>query len=65
MNPYLFWLLVAAMVLFLQLINKMFEYKTSAKFWKDTAFEATERYNDLLVKKSMNQAIKNLEKIKI
>ena len=64
MNPYLFWLIVAVLVLFFQMLSKISQYKTSAKFWKDSAFIATEKYNDLLIKESMNQAIKRLDKIK-
>jgi hypothetical protein len=42
-------------------------YKQKAKFWKDSCFIMAEKYNDLLVKESMKQAIdktfkqKNLE----
>ena len=60
MNPYLFWFLVAMFVLILQMINKIVQYKTSANFWKQTAFLATEKYNELLVKKSINKAIERL-----
>ena len=61
MNPYLFWLLVAAMVAFLQMFNKIVQYKTSEKYWKQTAFIATEKYNELLVKQSIDRSIKVLD----
>ena len=59
MNPYLFWLLVAVMVAFLQMLNKIFQYKTSERYWKQTAFIATEKYNELLVQQSLSESIKN------
>ena len=47
--------------------HKISLYKQQAKFWKDSCFIMAEKYNDLLVKESMKQAIdktfkqKNLE----
>lgn len=47
--------------------HKIALYKQQAKFWKDSCFIMAEKYNDLLVKESMKQAIdktfkqKNLE----
>ncbi|QDP55049.1 MAG: hypothetical protein Tp1111SUR768151_18 [Prokaryotic dsDNA virus sp.] len=64
MNPYIFWLIVAVLVAFFQMFNKLVQYRTSAKFWKNTAFQATERYNQMLVKQSMKQALSKLDKIK-
>ena len=35
------------------IISKIYLYKQSAQFWKDSCFIMTEKYNDLLVKESM------------
>lgn len=63
MNPYLFWLIVAILVLFFQMLSKIINLKHQVDFWKDNAMIATEKYNQLLVKKSMNKAIQRLERI--
>ena len=39
------------------LIGKIFLYKQNAQFWKDSCFIMAEKYNDLLVKESMQNAI--------
>ena len=39
------------------IISKIFLYKQSAQFWKDSCFIMAEKYNDLLVKESMQNAI--------
>ena len=39
------------------IISKIYLYKQSAKFWKDSCFIMAEKYNDLLVKESMQNAI--------
>tara|TARA_X000001388_G_C2210619_1_gene114991 strand:+ start:656 stop:841 length:186 start_codon:yes stop_codon:yes gene_type:complete len=57
MSPYIFWLIVAFFVLILQMINKLVQYKTSVNFWKQNAFIATEKYNDLLIKHSLNDVV--------
>ena len=63
MNPYLFWLIVAILVLFFQMLSKIINLKHQVDFWKDNAMIATEKYNQLLVKKSMSKAIQRLERI--
>jgi hypothetical protein len=63
MNPYLFWLIVAILVLFFQMLSKIINLKHQVDFWKDNAMIATEKYNQLLVKKSMTKAIQRLERI--
>ena len=39
------------------IISKIYLYKQSAQFWKDSCFIMAEKYNDLLVKESMQNAI--------
>jgi len=39
------------------LIGKIMIYRQSAQFWKDSCFIMAEKYNDLLVKDSMDKAI--------
>ena len=42
------------------IISKIYLYKQSAQFWKDSCFIMAEKYNDLLVKESMQNAIDKL-----
>ena len=39
------------------IISKIYLYKQSAQFWKDSCFIMAEKYNDLLVKESMQKAL--------
>ena len=39
------------------IISKIYLYKQSAQFWKDSCFIMAEKYNDLLVKESMQNSI--------
>ena len=36
-------------------------YKTQAAFWKDSCFIMAEKYNDLLVKHTMNEALDRID----
>ena len=39
------------------IISKIYLYKQSAQFWKDSCFIMAEKYNDLLVKESMQKSL--------